>query len=186
MSAPHIKNLIQHLVDSCVIDGELAEAWNRRVQQQAAHERTLRDAQAGNVKAMAKVGFRFLYGKHGVRQDDEAGYEWLCKAHQGGSVWGTGHVGLCLLEGWGVTKNRVGGMVCLTQAAVQGSDWAAYKLGMAHALGLYGLPVNHAEAIPWLRKSLNPSCAHKSMSKAAKAAARKKLQILLLLTSDDE
>jgi hypothetical protein len=71
-----------------------------------------------------------------------------------------------LVCGMGVTKNEVQGVLYLTSGAEHGSVLAAYHLGLANADGLYGLPVDKAEAKQYLEAALQYSrCDHISAIK---------------------
>ncbi|CAB9521008.1 Sel1 domain protein repeat-containing protein [Seminavis robusta] len=74
-------------------------------------------------------------------------------------------------------------MMYISMAAGQGSDWAAYELGMALADGLHGVIKDKAEAIRWLEEAVG-DCRYKHLSLPAKNQARETLNELKAQTSD--
>ena len=136
----------------------------------------LQQAQDGQVSAMRHVGHRYLTGTGGFPRNETIGYAWLRQAHEAGDIWSTARVGLCLVQGIGVTQNHAHGILHLTLAASRGSDVAMQHLGMALADGLYGLPVDRAAAMPWLTRALCDDCPSKHLNAAGKRQVRVKLQ----------
>jgi hypothetical protein len=173
------KNLIQMLIDTAVITGDLADSWNEKVQEKKAMEDLLKLAESGDSIAMCNVGSRHQFGKKGFKKDVKLSFSWNKRAHDAGNVAGTALIGYFLLSGKGVTKSRSEGLVYLVSAAERGSNFAACRLGMAKAEGDWGLSVNSKEAIQWLEKCLSPSCKTKHMVASLKEKATQMLQELL-------
>jgi TPR repeat protein len=173
------KNLIHMLIDTAVITGDLADSWNIKIQEKKAMEDLLKLAESGDSIAMKKVGLNYQFGTEGIEKDVKLSFSWCKRAHDAGNVKGTALIGYLLLVGRGVTKSRSEGLVYLVSAAERGSDFAAYRLGMAKAGGVWGLSVNSKEAIHWLEKCLSPSCKNKHMADSQKEKATQMLQELL-------
>lgn len=93
-------------------------------------------------------------------------------------------VGYHLMNGRGVKKNKVQGMVFTTMAAERGSDLAAYHLGRAFYKGTHGLSVDTSKAIHWLQRSLSDVCLHKHLAESSKEKAHEMLQELVNATSE--
>ncbi|CAB9506651.1 Sel1 domain protein repeat-containing protein [Seminavis robusta] len=171
------RNTIETLVESGVIDGDLADNWNEKVEQKKKMEELLKWAGSGNGNAMFLAGIKYRDGEEGFKKDKKLAFQWYKKAQEAGNVKGKAMVGWCYLDGAGVTKQQSPGLFHLTDAASQGSDFAAYKLGIAFAKGKYGLNVDKMESIRWLEKSLR-YCRHKHLTAVAKTKAQQKLDEL--------
>ncbi|CAB9499641.1 expressed unknown protein [Seminavis robusta] len=130
--APHIKSLIATLIENDAIQGDAAQAWNKKAMLEKANEGL----------AMLKVAAGYCNGVDGFEWDRPNAYQWYQKSHGAGSVKGTARVGECLVKGIGVQISFTLGMMYLGQTAKAGSDLAAYLLGHAFAEGKYGMPVN--------------------------------------------
>ncbi|CAB9519039.1 Sel1 domain protein repeat-containing protein [Seminavis robusta] len=165
---PHIRSLIETLVENGTIQGDVLVAWNIKVKQMKKKNKLLQKANEGNVRAMLCLACFYPVNA----------YNWNRKAHDAGSVLGTARVGETLLKGIGVTKSLPLGIMYLTQAATAGSDLAAYCLGKFCAAGQYGMPVSEKEAIVWLQKSLG-ACTHKNLNDEGKVIAQVLLDNLL-------
>jgi TPR repeat protein len=173
------KNLIQMLIDTAVITGDLADSWNIKVQEKKAMEDLLKLAESGDSIAMLQIGCNYQLGEEGFKMDGKLSFSWYKRAHEAGDVKGTAFIGIFLLIGKGVTKSLPEGLVYLVSAAERGSDFAAFRLGMAKAEGNWGLSVNSKEAIQWLEKCLSPSCKTGNMADSQKEEATQMLQELL-------
>ncbi|CAB9529849.1 Sel1 domain protein repeat-containing protein [Seminavis robusta] len=166
-------NTIETLVEFGVIDGDLAAKWKEKVEM----EELLKKAAAGNGEAMHSVAVNYSYGDHGFVQHDKLAFHWYKRAHEAGNVKAKATVGQHYLLGSGVARQQLLGLFYLTDAASQGSNFAAYELGMTFANGLYGLSVDKTEAIRWLEKSLG-NCPHKHLCEDSKSEAQQKLDEL--------
>ncbi|CAB9527688.1 Sel1 domain protein repeat-containing protein [Seminavis robusta] len=151
------RNTIETLVAAGVIWGDLAAKWIEKVKEKKDTEELLKKANSGNADAMYEAGARNFYGLHGFKQDFKLGIQWYTKAHRAGNVRATVLLGGYYLNGFGVTKCCTKGMVYMSVAAGQGSNIAAYTLGMAFANGRHGFNVDKAEAIHWLGKATEDS-----------------------------
>ena len=130
---------------------------------------------------MEKVARRYKQGSGAFVQDSKEAFRWYRKAHEAGSLLGTAKMGDMLVAGAGVEQDVATGMMFLGMAGGEGSDLAAYILGLILADGLDGVQVSRTRARQWLERSLSGDCKHQAMSKNAKRAAREKLDELLAL-----
>jgi hypothetical protein len=170
--APQTKSLIETLVENGGIGGDLASKWNEKVKQQKKMEDLLKKAAGGNSGAMYSVGSCYYSGVHGFKKDQKLALEWYKKAHEAGNVKGTASLGGYLCYGLdGAARCYSTGMMYLGIAAAQGSNVAAYYLGMARARGDCGLSVNKDEAIYWLAKAAG-NCSHDHLIEECKNAAK--------------
>ena len=171
------KNLIQTLVDSGVITGDLAKNWNQKREVQQSMDLLLKIAESGkNTKAMVKIAHQYASGNICFAPNKKLAFMWYRRAHVAGDVLGTALTGRCLVEGTGTAPNSAEGFVYLTSAAEQGSDVAAFNIGFYFAKGACGLPCNKRESIVWLEKCLGPSCTLKNLTATAKKQAKEQVQ----------
>ena len=63
------------------------------------------------------------------------------------------------------------GILCVTGAEAQGSDWAAYCLGMDY----HGLQLSDEEAAHFLNRCLQEAYAHRNLLEECKIKAREKV-----------
>ena len=167
----HVRNTIEHLVESGIIEGELADTWKKRMAKKKRSEKKLKktkvDAENGDVDAMYDLALMYEYGENGLKEDDEEAYKWYKKAADAGDVMAAASVGQCLLDGSGVKKNQSEGLIILVTAANNGSDYACYELGKLYFYGRCGVEVNYASAKHWLEKALaegEGSCQHEHLA----------------------
>ena len=136
-------------------------------------EALLKKAEGGDAKAMYHVGVLFKIGTEGFKKDRSTAFSWFKKAHEAGSVPGTAVHGGCLCyDGYHQT-----GMMYMGIAAAQGSDYAAYELGMAFADGKFNTRVNRKDAIHWLKKA-DGTCEFLQLTKESIPKAKMKLEEL--------
>ena len=186
LPATHVKNLIEILIENGTITGELADAWNKKAQNQKDMADYVKRAEGGDADVMYKLAAAYTYARCGFKQDAKLAYKWCEKAHDAGNVMATALLGDMLLYGEGVTRCLSDGLMYVTMAAEQGSDLAAYILGMALADGTCGLSKNSEEAIRWLQKCLEDNCPHQHLRDLSKDRARNKLQELMNAEEDTE
>ncbi|CAB9517637.1 unknown protein [Seminavis robusta] len=179
VDVPRNKSLIESLIDRKVIQGPELVAWNKKVEQVKEKDKLLQRANGGDGQAMYSAGI------NGFEKNLQLAYAWYKKSHEAGNVKGTACLGQCLVRGLGVTNKVAPGMHCLTHAANNGSDYAAYTLGKAFAKGYFGLPVNKKEAMFWLAKSVGV-CTHSHMSGSFKVVAQKELDELVNSQEDSD
>jgi U-box domain/Sel1 repeat len=162
VSAPQTRSLIEALVESNILKGDLATVWAERQKEKKENneQKSITDlqkkAKSGDARAMVELGVRYEKGTRGFEKDGEAALEWYERAHNAGNIKGTAYLGRRLCSS-GVAKCGSQGLMYISIAAGQGSNWAAAKLGLALANGSYGLPKNEKEAICWLTKALGAS-----------------------------
>jgi Sel1 repeat/U-box domain len=182
VSAHQTKCLIEALVEGNIIEGDLLSSWNERQLEKKKNEEKkvtadmLQKANRGDATAMVELGVRYETGIRGLEKDVAAAFHWYERAHHAGNIKGTAYLGRRLCS-TGVGKDRVMGLMYLSIAAGQGSNWAAAKLGLALAKGKYGLPKNEQEAIRWLSRALSP-CPIGHMNNDQRDTVQRKLDEL--------
>jgi len=178
--AVHVKSTIEHLVESGIVERELADAWKERMKAKKRSEEELKetkeDAENGDAHAMYNLGIMYEEGMSGLKKDNKKAYKWFQKAADAGSVMGRALVGEYLLSGLGcVKKDRTEGLIMLSAAATEGSNYACYFLGLMYFKGSYGSKVNYARAKKWFEKAVADgagSCEHKHLADESVKRAR--------------
>ena len=166
--------------------GDAADAWmekrketKNKMKEYEKFKELLLQAEAGNVQAMEHVADCYQTGEYGVTIDQYEAFKWFDRANNAGSVIGKGNVGELLVTGSGVKKNVLKGQRELFTAMLQGSDYAAYALGMDYANGNNGLPKDRQLAIQLLQRCLNETeSKHRNMDDEETATAREILKEL--------
>ena len=171
LPAPQARNTIEALVESCAIEGELAEAWKIKLKQETRVKEWRAKAEGGDGDAMWRLGAYYEYGEYGLSKDKAQARAWYERSAATRHPKGMGTLGECLLCGVGGPKDNVLGLVNVTEAANLGSNLGAYKLGSAFYHGDFGLPKDPARARFWLSKVADEECAHLQLSTAARARA---------------
>ena len=178
VSSPQVRNTLEHLVQSGVIDGDKAVAWKAKLE----HEQHVKELQAkaneGDADAMYELGFLYKNGESGLVMDRTQARVWYERAAELGHVKGLACIGEHLLKGMGGPSSPVLGLVYITRAAAAGSDVAAYILGKAFVTGKYGLPENNVQAKYYLRKVVEGECEFKHLIDASHTAAKEFLEKL--------
>lgn len=163
----HVRNNIEHLVESGIVEGEMADTWKERMEEKRDGELTVKrwreGAEKGDTGAMYDLGVCYEYGDYDIEKDAGEAYRWYKKSADAGNVMGMAAVGDSLLNGCGVEEDRTEGLIMLVSAAKDGSDWACYIVGKLYFKGLFGSKVNYAKAKFWLQKAVaegEGSCEH--------------------------
>ena len=126
------------------------------MKEQKEMEALLQRAACGDAYAMYSVGVHYGRGTNGFQEDYTLSRKWYkqAHAHEAGSIEGTAAYGFHLWVGKGGDKCLWKGAMYLGIAAAQGSDYAAYNLGMGLAGGKFGMNVDEKEAIRWLQQAV--------------------------------
>ena len=126
LPAVSVKNTIEHLVDSGVIDGELACKYKKRRLVSIMRKR----AEDGDIDAMRFLSFSYKHGVNGLPQNREKAMEWSEKATDANHV-----------------------LDLKTKASERGDVSAMYTLGGLYIFGQRGLEADKKEAFRWYKKS---------------------------------
>ena len=176
--APQARNTIEALVESGAIAGEIAEAWQKKLEQETLVKEMRAKAEAGDGEAMWELGGWYQSGEHGLAKDKTQARAWYKCSAAVRYPQGMARFGDCLLNGYGGPQDIALGLDMIRQAAALGSDLAFYLLGWAFFKGTSGLPKEPARARFWLKKVVDGECAHKHLSDSAIADAAKWLREL--------
>lgn len=122
-------------------------------------------ADAGNVCAMTRLGWRYRSG-HGVAQDFQTAMRWYRLAARRGDAAAQTGMGELYGEGLGVARDHVETLSWYRHAGNQGNADAQFQLGRYYENG-WGLDPDLSEAIRWYEKA-----ARQGNEDAKAAAAR--------------
>ena len=169
--APQVRNTIEALVKSGAIDGEIAEAWQKKLEQESEVAVTRADAEGGDGKSMYRLGRWYENGECGLAKDDVQARAWYERSAAARDPMGMAKFGDCLLAGAGGPQDDVFGVMNVTEAAHLGSDVGAFLLGRAFFESCNGLPKDPARAQYWLKKAFDGECEVKHLNEEGRAEA---------------
>ena len=169
--APQARNTIEALVKSGAIDGEIAEAWQKKLEQESEVAVTRADAEGGDGKSMYRLGRWYENGECGLAKDDVQARAWYERSAAARDPMGMAKFGDCLLAGAGGPQDDVFGVMNVTEAAHLGSDVGAFLLGRAFFESCNGLPKDPVRAQYWLKKAFDGECEVKHLNEEGRAEA---------------
>ena len=140
LPALRVKNMIRGMVASGALTGDKVDAWKLKLEEEEKVAEVRREAEAGEGRAMYRLGVWYEYGQKGLAKDAAKAFEWFEKSHEAGCAGGTGGLGWCYLVGVGVPKCPMRASTLLSDAARGGSKAACHNLGLAYAEGLWDFP----------------------------------------------
>ena len=152
------KNTISTLIKSGAIEGEVAEAWRKKLAVEKEVKECRAKAEGGDGEAMWTLGGWYQSGNHGLAKDKTQARAWFERSAATRDPRGLSCFGSCLLRGVGGPPNNSLGWVYITDGAHLGSNHAAYKLGSAFYHGRFGLPRDPKQARFWLKKAVDEEC----------------------------
>ena len=170
------KNTISTLIKSGAIEGEIAEAWEKKLADEKLVKEMRAKAEGGDGPAMYRLGGWCNSGMNGLTKDDVQARAWYERSAATRYPKGMAAFGECLLLGIGGPQDNALGLVNVTEAAYLGSDVGVMKLGRAFYNGKYGLPRDPARAKFWLKKIIERECKYKQLSKAGNELAARWLR----------
>ena len=172
------KNTISTLIKSGAIEGEIAEAWQKKLADEKRVKETRAEAEGGDGEAMWQLGAWYSHGTHGLVKDSAQARAWYERSAATRDPMGISCFGSCLLRGAGGPQNTSLGLVYITDGAHLGSNLGAYTLGKAFFHGKYGLPVDSVQARFWLKKAVDKECKFTHLADTAEALAAEWLREL--------
>ena len=105
----HVRNTIEHLVESGIIEGELADTWKERMKEKREEEnevkKWLKKAKDGDADAMYQLALCYCHGTHGLKKDSGEVYKWAKKGADMRHVQSRALAGRYLVEGVGTEQN---------------------------------------------------------------------------------
>ena len=175
--AVQVRNTIESLIKSGAIEGEAAEAWQKKLEQEKEVKEIRAKAEGGDAYSMWRIGVRYRQGVLGLAENAELARIWYERSAAARDPMGMAAFGEALLHGVGGSTDTSLGLVLVTEAATNGSDFGAYTLGKAFFEGNFGLTKDPVRARFWLAKAVG-ECKFKHMSESGKANATRLLREL--------
>jgi len=130
------------------------EAAERLIEQGRTEEglaEIRRLAEEDNTDAMVLLGSAYVYGRYGLEEQKELGFQWHLKAAEAGDSFGQYMVGRQLASGSGVSKDPERAVYWWRKSAEAGFPPAQLDLGAAYRMGIGGLEKDMSQAVKWIR-----------------------------------
>ena len=168
--AVQVRNTIESLIQSGAIEGEAAEAWRKKLEDELEVKEWRAKAEGGDGYAMYNLGVCYENGRNGVANDAAQARAWFERSAAVRSPMGMAASGDYLLNGIGGPQDIALGLVNATEAAYLGSNLGAMLLGEAFMKG-QGVPKDQVRARFWLKKAVDDECSHKHLGPSCLATA---------------
>lgn len=172
-----VRNTIEHLVESGIIKGELADTWKERMEEKRESEEKVRGwkegAEKGDTDAMFDFALSCASGTHGLKVDKKEAYKWYKKGSDACNVYCMSEAGECLMYGIGTAPNVSEGLVLITLAAEKGSDFACFSLAECYYRGFHGIRKDFEKAKFWLAKVVAGDCEYDHLADECVQKARR-------------
>ena len=172
----HTRNVIEHLIESGIIAGDLADTWKERMVKKREDEEKVKGwkegAEKGDTDAMYALALAYGNGSNGLEVDNEEAYKWYKKGADAGNVYCMAMAGECLLNAWGTEVYLSEGFILVSLAAEKGSNFACYSLGECYYQGICGVRIDAKKAKFWLEKAISEDCDFKHLNDEGKEEAR--------------
>ena len=160
LPAVQVRNTIESLIQTGAIEGEIVEAWQKRLEFEKRVKEMRAKAEGGDGEAMQWMGVSYTYGQ-GVAKDEAQARAWFERSAAARHPPGMANFGQCLLSGIGGPQDILLGLVNVTEAAHLGSAMGACILGEVFFRGSFGLPKDPVRARFWLKKVVEGECEFK-------------------------
>ena len=178
LPAVQVRNTIESLIQSGAIEGELAEAWTKKLEREKEVNEIRAKAEGGDGYSMWRLGVRYRQGVLGLRENAEQARAWYERSAAVHDPRGMSAFGEALLHGIGGSADTSLGLVLVTEAAANGSDFGAYTLGKCFFYGDFGLTKDPVRARFWLKKVVDGDCKPKILMDVEIANAARMLREL--------
>ena len=152
LPAVQVRNTIESLIKSGTIEGEAAEAWQKKLEQETRVKELRAKADGGDGEAMYILGVWYELGSTGLAKDNAQARAWYERGAAARDASSMAKMGERQVLGVDGPKNIALGIMNVTDAAHLGSDHGAFLLGKWMFYGRHGLPKDPARARFWLKK----------------------------------
>ena len=152
LTAFHIRNTIQHLVESAGVDSEILERWTEKRRENEMIDETKKKASEDDIKAMRLLAAWYLAGDMGFPKSYKQAFYWYNKLAIKRDVDGFLMAGFLLTKGQGTAQNNIQGASFITSAAELGSETACLHLVNCYNHGDRGFPQDRGQAHYWATK----------------------------------
>ena len=156
--APWMVNAITKMIESGLVDKEMANEWNADRSNLVSAEGLRAKAAAGDAAAMARLGFSYRDGTRGIPKNPVVAFEWFLKSANLKYASAAHACGVAYITGSGVKRCIVRGIVYITQAANWGSEHSCGVLAWANASGQWGFDHNAGDTTLWYREMQKANC----------------------------
>ena len=153
LPAFQVRSMIETMVRSGAIGGEVAESWRKRLEVEQEVARVKERADGGDVEAMLLLAKMYHVGRDGLKKDAKQSFRWVERAAKAGHVTGIRTLGVFYIGGHGVAKDSLMGLVLVTEAATKGDASACYLLGGWYKDGIRGLPQSAEQTRKWYERA---------------------------------
>lgn len=154
LPAFQIRAMIETMVRSGAISGEVAESWRKRLEEEQEVAGIKERADGGDLRAMLKLAHWNRDGSHGLRKDPVQVLRWFERAAKAGSLEALRLLGGSYLFGYeGIAKDVPMGLVLLTEAAANGDGPACRVLGDVYRTGKHGTSKSAGHARKWFERA---------------------------------
>ena len=169
--AVQLRNTLKRLVESGAISGSKADAWKQAMAEEAKGAALRVKAEGGDAVAMTDLGFAYRDGSHGLKTDLTQAFTWFKRAADLKDQYGLAACGVAYIDGKGVERSNIRGLIMLGWAAALGSEHACGLLGQANAEGLWGFDKDPQEATRLYREMQKCDCRDSHETTRERAAA---------------
>ena len=154
LPAFQIRSMIETMVRSGGISGEMAVSWQKRLEEEQELAAVKEKADGGDLVAMATLSVWSREGRRGLRKDVLQSFRWLERAAKAGSLEALRWIGGFYLFGYEpVAKDVPTGLMFLTEAAAHGDGPACRLLGDLYRTGKHGPPRSVEHACKWFERA---------------------------------
>ena len=154
LPAFQIRSMIETMVRSGGISGEMAKSWQKRLEEEQELAAVKEKADGGDLVAMATLSVWSREGRRGLRKDVLQSFRWLERAAKAGSLEALRWIGGFYLFGYEpVAKDVPTGLMFLTEAAAHGDGPACRLLGDLYRTGKHGPPRSVEHACKWFERA---------------------------------
>lgn len=107
-----------------------------------------------DASAMFWLGYSYMNGENGAKQDEKKAVDWYRKAVEAGKTSAMNNLAVCYEHGVGVEKNMEKAVALYREAAEYGEGASMYHLGDIAAHGTLG-ETNKAKSLDWYKKAVD-------------------------------
>ena len=158
MPATWVKHAVETMVESGLADLEDTKVYQRSKNDLAQVMALKAKAEAGDAHAMGRLGFSYRDGSRGLKKNPVEAFKWFKKAADLKDPPAATSCGVAYINGSGVERNHVRGIMMITIAATLGSEHACSVLGWANECGHHGFDKNEEEATRWYKEMQKCVC----------------------------
>jgi len=158
LPAVQVRNTIESLIKSGAIEGEAAEAWQKKLAEEILVKDKRAEAEGGDGDAMFALGVWYENGRMGLAKDHAQSCAWYERGAAVRDRSCLAKMGMRQVIGLDGPPNIGLGILNITEAAHLGSDYGAFLLGEWFFKGELGLPKDPARARFWLQQVANDEC----------------------------